>query len=341
MNAITPIAIDRAQTVHRVRPTDCCPPDLCSIDPCGIVCSFVEALPRGPLWDRAKAEAVDRYRAGACESRSCGPTMVDYAVFAGRHLHHMLMDALWPAIRESNPETAYDTIDDWLDRLGWRDCFDCACRDPDIGAVSPIEVLGHIDGCDVALCCPPEFPADLVCAVRKGIVHSLSRLRLGAIRNVYGINAVIAPLGARVAPVCWRWIELDPRFCRPDDGRTDAGCGPAPIDDDPCAEPVVDPWQCPEAVDCTGQDTLGADCGLRMRQYQFRVEPISDHLPACVKLTCLPDQDSPRPVTAYYDTTSCDAAGLPQRIWPGLMAAECIVRSLAPPGARIKITRGC
>ncbi|MGY2987722.1 hypothetical protein [Bradyrhizobium sp. USDA 4508] len=39
----------------------------------------------------------------------------------------------------------------------------------------------------------------------------------------------------------------------------------------------------------------------------------------------------PRPkVPAYWNPTICDPAGLPLVIWPGVLAAECIVRSMLP-----------
>ncbi|MBO4228387.1 hypothetical protein [Bradyrhizobium neotropicale] len=39
----------------------------------------------------------------------------------------------------------------------------------------------------------------------------------------------------------------------------------------------------------------------------------------------------PRPkVPAYWTPTVCDPLGLPQMIWPGVLAAECIVRSILP-----------
>jgi hypothetical protein len=46
------------------------------------------------------------------------------------------------------------------------------------------------------------------------------------------------------------------------------------------------------------------------------------------------DTLSPRPhVPAYYDRGCDRPAGLPDRIWPAVLAAECIVRSMMPPCA--------
>lgn len=39
---------------------------------------------------------------------------------------------------------------------------------------------------------------------------------------------------------------------------------------------------------------------------------------------------SPPRVPAYWNPTVCDPAGLPLVIWPGVLAAECIIRSMLP-----------
>ena len=46
-------------------------------------------------------------------------------------------------------------------------------------------------------------------------------------------------------------------------------------------------------------------------------------------------------VPAYWDRGCDKPAGLPDRIWPALLAAECIVRSMLPPTCPSNITRSC
>ena len=45
---------------------ECCPRPLIEIDRCGLMCSFVELLPNGPLWDVPKARALAWLRSGDC-----------------------------------------------------------------------------------------------------------------------------------------------------------------------------------------------------------------------------------------------------------------------------------
>lgn len=187
-------------------PDPCCPRDICEVDLCGTMCSFIQLLPNGPLWDRAKAHGIDFFRSYSwCDPFCPDPdpcyTLVNYAAYSGQRLYHLITSALWPALRESSPETAVTTLDDWLDRLGWQDCYNAACRDPRLGVLTPYEVQGPCG----PIYCPIETPPELECAVKRGIVRALSRLRMGIIKNVCSINWVIEPLGA--------YIESFPRTC--------------------------------------------------------------------------------------------------------------------------------
>jgi hypothetical protein len=330
--------IDGKQGVSVLKADGCCPPSLCQLDRAGLICNFVNQLPRGPLWDKAKFEAPQRYDAnGETIALANRPSsMADHAIYTAQRLIAVLFDAVWPSLRESNPATAYDTLDDWLLRLGWSDCFDCACRDPS-SELTPIEVIA-----------PGR-------AVKHGIVLALTRLSNGIIFNLDAINFVIAPLGAKVEPKCWRYIELDPRRCNLDDGTTGVDCATEQPIEVCQSTATVDPWQCVEAAEtCPGTMTLGSDCRLKMKQFEFKIVPASDTLPAhnlaeCPRVTpmqppgsninaCSPAEACA--VTAYYDRKPTDDAGLPAKLWPGVMAAECIVRSMVPSGARILISRG-
>jgi hypothetical protein len=181
----------------------------------------------------------------------------------------------------------------------------------------------------------PDYSDDLKCAVKKGIVASLAILQWGIRPNLASINAVIEPLGAQIEPVCRRTIPLNQARCNPDDGTTLAMCLEK---DSGCLSDVVgtDPYNCDAVEVCTGTDTLGTtSCGLV--QYQFKVCPISDTLPKCVKPDCLNPPAPHQTVQAYYDRQATDPPTYPARIYPGVLAAECIVRTLVPRGSRIKI----
>lgn len=358
----TRLGIDGVATVGVLAPDGCCVPPLCNLDPCALVCNFVQALPTGPLWDRPKAETISRYHAiagiGSCAPVPCPSscaTIVDHAVYTALRLYDGLLGALHPAIREASPYTAHDTLDEWLARLGWRDCYDCACRDGAVAGLSPIEIWGPIansDGlCEGPICCPQEYSLDLQCAVKRGTVIALHRLSLMPRRTVAAINFVLAPLGAALEPVCYRDIPLDPRYCNEDDGTT--LCAPESAPEPACEiEPTPDPWRCPSPDDdCQGQDTLGPKCVLTMKQYTFRVCPTGDTLPKCPLIDCRTgtaqqtwDTIIAAPiggptVQAWYEPTPCGEGTLPAQVWPGIMAAECIARTALPRGSKISLIR--
>lgn len=188
---------------------ECCPPDICNLDPCKLMCSFIELLPNGPLWDKAKATAMDRYRdlndpcAGTCEPDATCATIADYAAYSGYRLHGLLQGALWPALRESRPETAVETLDSWLEMLGWENPWESLCRDPRLGP-SPLDCANEptLAICDANFSpvYVPQLPPALDMAVKRGIALALTRLQMSPMKNLCGINWVIEPLGAILTP---------------------------------------------------------------------------------------------------------------------------------------------
>ena len=93
----------------------------------------------------------------------------------------------------------------------------------------------------------------------------------------------------------------------------------------------------------------------------FPVEPVAEPIEPCDPSVCVDDvafeicntQDwiygmppgdvcetlTPLPqVPAYWDRGCDKPAGLPDRVWPGVLAAECIIRSMMP---NPNITRCC
>jgi hypothetical protein len=252
---------------------DCCPPDLCEIDVCTLACALVADLPTGPLWDIPKRTVLTRLRLGEADTPPGECTsIVTYAVTAARHLHYALQTALWTTLRESDPFTAVDTLDDWLERLGWQDCFRCACGCVDLDAgetLAPYELL-QPDG--TTICCPSAAPVGLSEAVKRATVIALWRLRLGIIPNLDSINFVIASLGAKLVPA----VAQAAACCRP------------------------------------GLDLIST----------------AETLPGVAYAPCPRDGSAePDPVKAWW-TLSCDGQGDGRRIYPGLLAAECIVRSI-------------
>lgn len=255
----------------------CCAPKLCDMDPCSIACSMVNLLPRGPLWDKAKAQAMDRYQR-TCGEITCEPaidgctSMAAHAVYSGFRLYDMLMLTLFPALRESNPLTACTSMDDWLERLGWSDCFRGACRDPQFREITPYD---NVQTCLPTFCERAVDPPKLAAAVKHGIIVALWRARLGFIKNVDGFNWILAPLGV--------------------------------------------------AVD-TLQQTTNPPCPLVVT-----LKPIASTLPCWQCTNCLSNPEQGQctvPASFTVDDQTCNVPeGETVTIWPGLLAAECIVRS--------------
>jgi hypothetical protein len=245
----------------------------------------------------------------ACNAPVVCSSLVDHAIYSAKKLYNALFDNLVPALRESNPYTAFDTLDDWIERLGWQNCYACACRDVLASDMAPIAILNE---CGEPYCCPLPFSGDLLCAVKRGVVIALSRAQMLGVRNLASLNYVIAPLGATIHARCEGAANLL------------MGCGPY----------------------------CGGDCKTPI----LMVCPSRNDLCACEKLECPRSTDMPLPGTtslgyvkapcsrmiqAYYEPCMMtDPVGLPAKVWPGVLAAECIVRSLMPMCSKIKI-KGC
>lgn len=175
----------------------CCPPSVCEVTPQSLVCNFINLLPSGPLWDEAKfaGTTCPTWCDTGCPDDQCG-SMVSYAAFIGRRLHSAIADTLWPSLRESSPYTAYDTLDEWLERYAWRDCYMGTCRLATLGEQTPYEILGE---CGVTFC-PPDFAPELELLYKRGVVIALHRMRMRPARNLAAINFILESLYSELVP---------------------------------------------------------------------------------------------------------------------------------------------
>lgn len=196
--------IDGRVRVGQIASDGCCPPDLCSITPESITCAAVSLLPSGPLWDQSKQLAFGKSGYGCgeycsdCESfgaenEACA-SLVLHAIYSARKLHYYIQTALWPSVREANPYTAWTTMDSWLDRLGWVDCYNTFCREKYLGEMTPYEVMGE---CGLTYC-PPTFSPELEVLYKRGVITALHRMRLGFIPNLASINFILSSLYSEV-----------------------------------------------------------------------------------------------------------------------------------------------
>lgn len=254
-----------------------CPPSsLCDYTEQGLACSFQSLLPSGPLWDRDKEDP----NYGVSHGRT---SLAAYAAYIGKVTFSIIQNSVWVAIREANPWTAVTTLDDWLVKLAWQDCYG-ACRDPNLVSMSPFEVMGMCG----PLYCPPEYPGKFELALKSAMVKSLYRMRLGIIQNIAAMNFILEPLGAEVVTSWKDGISPLPGACRPD-------------------------------MICV------------------TINKTRDYL-EIPKLNCADDAEySP----AYTDQVCDVAMGVPQFVWPNLVAAECILRAMLPMNIKCVLPTPC
>lgn len=318
------LTADGCQDVAVIPDTGCCPPPLCGNDLCCTFVAFFQLLPTGPMWDYWKQAAISYFNNPENDPAECPlitdprcPSIVLHAIYTVLKLRKVVHEALWPAFREADPQTAITTLDNHLERMEWEDCYNTHCRSPMLGALSPVEIMGVCG----PMYCPPPYSDDLACALKRAIARSLDRASMGIVKNLCGINWVIEPLGAQIVPI---YAAPIPDPCPPDP--PPEGCDPTEDDDIDltCLETDCDPYDCGEAK-------------------QFYLCQSRDWLEGCgTGDVC--ESNVPNHVQAWFEWT-CDmerVAGMPDKIWPGVLAAECIIRSLLPcQGAGITITRCC
>jgi hypothetical protein len=305
----------------------CCPPPLCGNDLCCTFVAFFNLLPSGPLWDYWKQAAISYFQHSDDPSQCpllqdprC-PSLVLHAIYTVLKLRGVVHHALWPAFRESNPYTAVTTLDYQLARLQWEDCYNQHCRSVMLGELSPLEVWSACG----PMFCEPNFPDELVCAIKRNVAIALTRANMGVIKNLCGINWVVAPLGAEIVPVYY--VPPEPCIDPPD---------PVPLYPEqtlPCVE--TGPDHCNDC-DPDGEDTNGC------AHVAFKIQPTGDTIEGCPSGDVCETQIKPPQIPAYIDRCWMDTpAGLPARVWPGVLAAECIIRSMMPPTCPSNITRAC
>jgi hypothetical protein len=314
MIPVTKLGADGCVPFNYIDDPACCPPPLCGNDLCCTFVAFFNLLPSGPLWDYWKQAAISYFQYSDDPSQCpllqdprC-PSLVLHAIYTVLKLKFVVHDALWPAFRETNPYTAVTTLDDHLARLHWEDCYAQHCRTVLLGEITPLEIWTECG----PLFCPPNYPPELEAALKKNIAIALNRANMGVIKNLCGLNWVIETLGAELRPV---YPEELPPCVYPDQSPP---C--VEVEDPPCELCDPDDFCKGMAFEiCYSRDWIeGVGSG----------DVCETHLP-------------PPRIPAYWD--SCDKpAGLPDRVWPGVLAAECIIRSMLPTKCPLTpITRCC
>ena len=187
---IMKLSPDGLVEVGSIQNDDCCLFPLSHISRDALGCAFVGLLPSGPLWDYSKEQIAQDAGIDSCVS------MARYARFIGHRLYDLLINVLWSAIRESNPQTAVTTLPDWINKLGFVDCYG-SCRNMNLANLSPLEIMTE---CGPELCVT-DFGEDYTKAYQSAIIRSIERIKLVMIPpNLAAVNYVLEPLGAKIIP---------------------------------------------------------------------------------------------------------------------------------------------
>lgn len=195
---------DGFQAVERYADSDlsgCCSDPLCTTAVTH-ACTFLSLLPNGPLWDGERCRVQEAIQAngglpdGTDDIFAC-PSLVTYAVYLSSVLNDTVENIITPSVRESSVHTAVDTLDDWLLRFNWVDCYRGSCSSQYERLFSPY-LNTDPQACEGELCEDPAtfWDDDFDRALKHALVVSLDRASRGVIKNLDGINWVIEPLGA-------------------------------------------------------------------------------------------------------------------------------------------------
>lgn len=265
--------------------------DIPCADDAAFICSFIDLLPCGPMWDRQKDEAKELITAndGVPPGGFLCNSMVTLAILVAQALGFNVRSVLGANLRESSPHTAATTVDDWLLRYDWTDCYRSTCTTEFIANLSPYHCP---DECGSLTYVATDFPAEFEAALKHAILQSVFRFSRGVLKNLDGINFVIEPLGARIDPLY--------------------------------SQPVLNFIADPSSCDCTDPN----ECPPCWRdEIQFQITGTSTTLPGAPSADSFCGERA-ADVNAEQEYTDCD--GVVQLLRPGVIAAECFVRAMLP-----------
>lgn len=283
----------------------CCPESLCG-DVAAQVCNYVDNLPSGPLWDgpkeqtRAIAQRIMLDGVDITEPANLAPyfadncpSMATYAFYMALRQRYLVDEGMRRAYFETQPHAVVENLDYWLERLGWVDCYRQNCRTSAVDDLSPYEFIGE---------CGPEFCEDAFTeefnrAFKYALIQALARLQRGIVENINSINWVIAPLGAALRPEDPLPLAVQEAVDR---------CAANGLEDKDDRRP------------CFGIDDM------RLQIY--------NSAPTIVSGPVISDPCNPAPIeaptVAAQQPYECN--GETVNLYPGVLAAECIVRSMFP-----------
>jgi hypothetical protein len=281
----------------------CCAPPLCGNDLCCTFVNFFQLLPSGPLWDHWKRKAIEYFQVSDDVSQC--PLVKD------PNCPSLILHSIYTVLK----------LRSYVHGPLW-----VALRESNpYTAITTIDnhleqlkwedcylqhcravLLGDITPYEIhtecgPVFCPPGFSDELLCAIKRNIAIALTRAQMGVIKNLCGLNWVIEPLGAKLT------AKYPPH---------------------PDQSPPLNPLE-------------PCDSPCDRSEIAFEICYTQDWIYGCDDGDVCTTQELPPKIQAYWDRACDTAAGLPARIWPGVLAAECIVRSMLPSNCPNNIFRCC
>jgi len=287
--------------------TDCArliPP--CAISKEELVCNFPKLLPQGDFWRGSGDE-------------NC-TTLANFAKFCGAQLYELLQIAIWPALRENHPSTAYSSLDDWLEILNWHECYNQNC-----GGI-PLDDDGRrLFANGINWDCHEDYSL----AIRSAIAQALYRLRNEKIPTLATIQAILAPLKVVIKPcqitvlavktpeITDIQLTVEP-VPGDEDGKRQicmaAQGSPFELEERPCEDGECDG----NITNCSGQESLKiciSPSGEPLTVPREKCDDPIKTVPALME-PCPKDDGTP-------DTTQPD-----EPFYPNVLVAACIVKSI-------------
>lgn len=253
-------------------------------------CSMLDLLPTGPMWDGAKAKV----RQQIVDAGGIPVDGFDCAsmVTYTAYLGLVLKDVVDSTIGVSVRESSPYTAVNYDRFLDKLNWKDCFRSACRSPYIAKFSPYEVLDPlCRTTEYCPTNFPVEFENALKHAIMISLTRAQRGFIRNLAGFNWVIAPLGAVMAPTLPYPQEVQDSL------------------DDVCvqAEDVI----CPQCF-----------CA----EATFTLTHTGTTLPGAPTVASFCGNE-PAPVAAQQTYTCMGNSVL---LYPGIIAAECIVRAFMP-----------
>jgi hypothetical protein len=296
------LTADGCQDILTLDGYHCCPPPLCGNDLCCTFVAFLNLLPSGPMWDRWKQNAISYFQSN--ENPAECPLIKD------PDCPTLILHSIYTVLK----------LRSYVHGPLWT-----ALRESNpYTAITTLDyhlerlrwedcylqhcrsvLLGDITPYEVMGECGPIFcPPDLPPELECAVKRNIA---IALTRAQMGVIKNLCGLNWIIEPL---GAKLTSRYTiKPDQSPP---LNPLEPCDSPCSDDIA-----------------------------FEICNTKDWIWGCDDGDVCTTQEEPPKIQAYWDRPCDDAAGLPTRIWPAVLAAECIVRSMLPSNCPNNIFRCC